>query len=354
MVVEQFLSGFHYGDAVGNSVLRFHRFLLSKGIDSKIVAITIDERFENDSVSFNDYKARDDSIKIYHFSISSPLSDFFITLKGFKILIYHNITPSHFFFDYSENLVRSTLLGREELDRLSDVFNISIADSEYNSEELKKLGFRNIKVFPIMIDIEDYKKEFIRGMINSFKKDKRNILFVGRVMPNKKIEDLIKFISVYRNLISSPARLIIAGNRDGLPRYYHSLMNLADRLNISSEDLIFTGHIPFEELISIYSIADVFLSMSEHEGFCLPLIESMIFKVPVIAFSAGAVDDTLGGTGIIFKEKKFEKLVFLADKIMSDKNISNGLINLYEERLNTYIKESDPGKLLSIISGESE
>jgi len=352
MVVEQFLSGFHYGDAVGNSVMRFHRFLLKKGIESRIVSITTDEKLEADSINFSEYREIKDSVKIYHFAISSPLTDFFLRASGKKIIVYHNITPSHFFLDYSPSFVRSTSNGRKELKKLSGVFDISVADSEYNAKELKELGFKNVKVFPIMVDIDEYRDNFNRGLEEYFNSDKKNIVFVGRVSPNKKIEDILKFFSLYRELTTTPAKLIIAGYINGVPLYYHSIRDYADSLQLKKNELYFTGHIPFAELISIYRTADLFLSMSEHEGFCLPLIESMIFNIPVVAFSAGAVEETLKSGGIVFKKKEFEKLAFLVEKVFNDKELNLKLKKLSQERIDEYRSESDPEKLFSIISEE--
>lgn len=352
MIIDQFLSGFHYGDAIGNSVLRFHKFLRSKGIKSRIIAITIDDEVREYCTPFNEYKEENDSLKIYHYAISSPINDYFLKNTGNNILIYHNITPSEYFTGFSEELVSLTEKGRNELALFPDKFNLVIADSNFNASELKTIGFRNIKTFPIMISRKDYDGDCSESYMDMFNDGKKNILFVGRITPNKKIEDLIKFLSLYKKIISNDVRLIIAGNVNSVPHYFSSILTLKNDLGLDLEDLFFTGHIPFRELISVYKSADLFLSMSEHEGFCLPLIESSFFNIPVIAYNAGAVGETLDGSGILIGNKDLERVVMVAEKVLNDESISIKLSEAARSRAENYEIESDPEILLKLILEE--
>lgn len=352
MVIEQFLSGFHYGDAIGNSVLRFHKYLTEKGVISRIVAVTIDDEVSEYCIPFNKYTDDPEAIKIYHYAISSPLNDYFLKSGGKNILIYHNITPSEYFRGFSDELVELTEKGRKELASFSDVFALVIADSEFNALELRQLGFGNIRTFPIMISRGEYESEFSKSYMEMFNDARKNVVFVGRVSPNKKIEDLIKFISVYKKLISDEIRLVIAGNLKSVPYYFSSLLTLKDDLGLGINDIFFTGHIPFSELLAVYRSADIFLSMSEHEGFCLPLIESSFFRIPVLAFDAGAVEETLDGSGIVFRTKNMEEIAVLAEKVMNDVDIRRSLQISSGNRSERFEKDSDPGKLLKLILEE--
>ncbi len=180
MIIEQFLPAFHYGDAIGNSTLGFHRFLLEKGVESRIIAITIDECLKDKAVFFKDYKKNPDpnSLKILHFAVPSELTDFFPETKGKKAMIYHNITPSYFFTDFSDQLVRFTHEGRKHLERLKHCFDISIADSNYNAGELKELDFKNVKVSPLMVNPGDYNTPHSTAYYNLLKDERKNIIFV--------------------------------------------------------------------------------------------------------------------------------------------------------------------------------
>ncbi len=349
MIIEQFLPAFHYGDAIGNSTLSFHKFLLSKGIESRIIALTIDDVLEDIAIPFKDYKEDKDSIKILHFAIPSQLTDFFKNVKGKKVLIYHNITPPEFFLDFSEDLVKFTNAGREHLKHLKNIFDMSIGVSEFNTLDLKKLDFKNTKVFPLIVNLDDYKKPHNKAYYKLLENERKNIVFVGRITPNKKIEDLIKTLFFYKKYINPSIRLIVAGNTKTLPKYYHAVQDLAARFILNQEDVFFTGHIPFDELLSVYRLGDVFLSMSEHEGFCLPLIESSFFQLPVIAYNAGAVSQTLGNSGILVNHKKYDKIAGLIDEVLNNKELNNELKQKAKKRIDEYKKESDPEILFDMI-----
>lgn len=342
MIVEQFLPAFHYGDAIGNSTLALHRYLLSEGVDSRIISLTIDETMTDHASFFKDYSENIDSIKILHFAIPSELTDFFLKAKGKKVMVYHNITPSEFFVDFSNDFVKFTMAGREHLKRLRSAFDLSIAVSNYNAEELKDLEYKNVKKIPLIVRLDDYNKPHNKPFYELIKDERKNIIFVGRVSPNKKIEDLIKVLFYYKKYISPSIRLIIAGKTDSLPKYFQAVRDIASRFLLTSEDILFTGHIPFDELLSVYKLGDVFLSMSEHEGFCLPLIESSFFKVPVVAYNAGAVAETLRGSGIVFNDKKVELVAGLLERVINDEEMRETLNGKQNRLIKDYLEESKP------------
>lgn len=346
MTIEQFLPAFHYGDAIGNSTLRFHEYLLSLGIESRIIALSIDENMRDKAVFFRDYREDPQSLKILHFAIPSELSGFFQRVSGKKVMIYHNITPPHFFIDFSDDLVRFTHEGRNQLRGLKSSFDLVIADSRYNAEELRDYGFDHVRVFPIMINLDDFFRPHSQAFYNMFRDERKNIIFVGRISPNKKIEHLIKILFFYKKYISPSIRLVVSGKTDSLPKYFLSLTDLASRFLLTSEDIVFTGHVPFEELLAVYRFGDVFVSMSEHEGFCLPLIESCYFQVPVIAYGAGAVSETLGGAGIVVTDKNISYLATALERIMTDERLNAQLKSLQKKRIRQYREQSDPELLL--------
>lgn len=350
LIIEQFLPAFHDGDAVGNSTLRLHRYLLDRGVESRIVAMTIDDSLRDTAVDFADYTVNPHSVKILHFAIPSPLTDYFLGLGGIKGMIYHNVTPPDFFVEYSEDLTRFTAMGRQHLARLAKAFRFSIADSQYNAEELLGLGFENVSVFPIMVDLEAYKGADSEAYRKLFLDERKIMLFVGRITPNKGIEDLIKVLFFYKKYLSPNIRLIVAGNTNTLPRYYHALRDLAARFLLTGDDLVFTGHIPFEELLSVYRAADLFVSLSHHEGFCLPLIESMAMDRPILARGVGAVPETLGGAGMVVDGQRVDEIAAMAEQIVGDEQLSAALRRRGRERLNRYRQQSNPSLLLDMIS----
>lgn len=349
MIVEQFLSGFHGGDAVGNSVLVFHKFLIECGIESRIVALTIDPDLRDQAAYLGDYHENPRALKIYHFAVASPLSEYFSSCAGKKVLLYHNVTPSRFFAGFSQQLESLTRDAREELKQVKGCCDFFMADSAFNAGELRELGISDVFVFPVMIDDRDYDGPVSRSFASLFQDGRKNLIFVGRIAPNKKIEDLIKILSFYRRFLSQEVRLIVAGNVCILPRYYYALRDLAARLQLASRDLVFTGHLPMDEFLAAYGTADVFVSMSEHEGFCLPLIESCRFGLPVVAYEAGAVGETLAGAGLLLARKDVAADAALIELVLNDGALHERLRQSALQRFASYQQQARPENLLSYL-----
>jgi glycosyltransferase involved in cell wall biosynthesis len=346
MTVEQFLPAFHFGDAVCNSAIALHRFLLSRGVASRLITLTRDESVKDQAMLFRDYKLDPDSLKILHFAIPSPLTDFFLELKCKKVMIYHNITPARFFAGYSDFLTRFVTAGREELGRLSDCFDLSLGVSQYNAGELRDLGFRNVRVFPLLVNLDDYRQAPSLAFMELLKNERKNILFTGRITPNKKIEDLIRTVFFYKKYISPAVRLIVVGNTRSLPKYFHAVSDLAARFHLTAEDVFFAGHLPTDEFLAVYRVADVFLSMSEHEGFCLPLLESCIFQVPLLAYDAAAVAETMDGAGILFRDKDASRVAGLVGQVLENRSLRQQLQTQAGARIERYRRQADPEQLL--------
>lgn len=349
MIIEQFLPAFHYGDATSNSALAFHNYLIANGIESKLISLTSDKKILDKVTLFKDYKLSSESIKILHFAIPSSLTDFFRNTGGKKVMIYHNITPSSFFADYSDFLTKFTNDGRLHLQNLNDSFDLSIGVSEYNAEDLRYLNFNNVNVFPLIVDLKDYEKPHSKGYYNLINDDRKNILCVGRIAPNKKIEDAIKMLFFYKKYLSPSIRLIVAGNISSVPKYFSAVRDLASRFYLTSDDILFTGHIRFDEFLSVYRIADVYLSMSEHEGFCLPVMESFKMNLPVAAFDAGAIRETVGEGGIIFDTKDPERVAGILEYMINNGQVREKLVDAGKIRLDEYAEDSNPMKLLELI-----
>lgn len=349
MTIEQFLPALHYGDALGNSAMALHRFLQGQGVESRLVAMTCDDCLKDQAVLFQDYRLDPTSVKVLHFAVASQLTDFFLELKGKKAMIYHNVTPARFFADFSDELTRFTRAGREDLGRLRDCFDLSLGDSTYNADELRDLGFERVRVFPLLVNLDDYAGEYSRPYLDLLRNDRKNILFAGRIMPNKKIEDLVKVVFFYKKYISPNVRLIVAGNTRSLPKYFLAVQDLAARFFLTADDVLFTGHLPEDEFLALYRLADIFLSMSEHEGFCLPLLESCFFQLPVLAFDAGAVAETLDGAGMLFRDKDPALVACLLAQVLENEPLRRQLQERSVARIARYRRQADPQALLAML-----
>ncbi|MBN2409222.1 MAG: glycosyltransferase family 4 protein [Candidatus Aminicenantes bacterium] len=334
MRIDQLLPAYHRGDAIGDEATYLRRFFLSQGYESEIYRLSSDRDLESESKDFGAFSGPSSGdITILHFALPSPLTGAFRKLRSKKVLIHHNVTSPGFFAGTSDEMVRIARLGREELRSLAGDVDVALADSAFNARELVEYGFREPQVFPLYVDFAKYRKPMNAFLHRLFRDGRTNILFVGRVAPNKRIEDLIKVAFYYKKFISPLVRLVIVGKTESLPVYYRALVRLADDFLLTPEEMVFAGHLPDEEMFALYRAADVFLSMSEHEGFCLPLVESMIFDLPVMAYDSTAVPDTLDGCGILLKEKRVDRAAELLDAVVRDRALREKIVLGQRERL---------------------
>lgn len=346
MRVDQLVPAFHRGDAIGDTAFHMRNFFRSRGFESDIYCLDRDRELEAESRRMASFPKPDPGdVTILHFALPSPLTRALRGLPSRKAIIYHNITPARFFAPFSQETARIARIGREELASLATAVDLALADSEFNRRELSALGFRNTDVLPLFVDFGKYEKpasRFVQGLVGD---GRTNILFVGRIAPNKKIEDLIKVVFYYKKYISPLVRLIVVGKTGSLPKYFESLVRMADEFYLKPEEIQFTGHIPDEEMHAYYRASHVFLSMSEHEGFCLPLIESMVFDLPVVAFDSTAVPFTLGGAGVLLRDKGVDRTAETVDIVAHDRDLRARIIDGQRRRLRRF-REQDLGAFL--------
>lgn len=319
-------------DAIGNEALLMRDLLRSWGYESDIFA-----KFIHPDVQARPYweygsESSSQNLLIYHFSIGSEVSTFVKGLPDRKIMIYHNITPPHFYCGINDTLMLLLEKGREELGSLSREFDLVLADSEYSRIELERAGYRETDVLPLLIDFSKY-QSYNPDIFEKYSDDWVNVLFVGRVSPNKKHEDIIKTFYYYK-YINPKARLFLPGGYDGCELYFQSLQSLVQRLGLS--DVHFLGKVPFKDLVSYYMVSDVFLCMSEHEGFNVPLVESMFFDVPIIAYNSSAIPYTLGDAGILVKSKNYIEIAELINIVIEDPDIRDKLVCRQKERFQVF------------------
>ncbi len=349
MKVHQMLPTFSYGDAIGNHTLAIREALRKAGYSSEIFAYNHDPRLAGEVRYFAELEEEmgPDDILIYHYSLSSPLSLLYMELKCKKLLIYHNITPHRFFYDTNLALAKECYMGRRFLPELAPYTHLALGDSSYNEAELKEAGFKNTGVLPIIIDFERLSSPPSPSFSSAFADGKKNLLFVGRVINNKKFEDLIKVFYYYQRYFNPESRLILAGNYSGFERYYMALWDLAGKLGV--KNVVFTGHVSFRELLSLYRTADLFLCMSEHEGFCVPLVEAFFFDLPVIAYKCCAVEETANGGGLLFEKKDFPLIAATVHQVLSNQELREELLAKQRKALGRYEKGRIEKILLNFI-----
>lgn len=323
-------AGFDGGDAISEQMLYIDRIAKNKGYESFIFCEFVSPESQKEfGIKFIDdfLKIDDKNITlIYHHSIGSKATDFALKSKANqKQMVYHNITPSDFFVPYDYAFSQILKEGRDKLAELKDKFATVYGDSQFNIDELDYLGYKNTKVLPLVIEPNKWSMNINNTFMNRFDDGRKNILFVGRIAPNKCQHDLIKLFEEYMENYGD-ARLIIAGRFLPNSRYFHTILNQINNSKYK-DDIVLTGHISYEELFSCYMCADLFLSMSEHEGFGVPLIESMWFNIPVLAYKSTAIPETLGSAAMMFDEKRNYNLISrLIHLIFNDGDIKEKIL----------------------------
>jgi L-malate glycosyltransferase len=337
MTINQWVPAAHQGDAIGDSARRVRGMLRELGHHSDIFALTIDDVLRDDIRRFDEASARTGDVTIFHFALPSPMTQAFCELPRGRVLQYHNVTPAPFFAPYDAGISRLAVLGREQLRTLVGHTDVAVGDSEYNRRELEALGFRDTGVFPVAVDPARIRGAVGRPALERVLSDGlSNFLFVGRIAPNKKIEDHIKLAEVYKRYVDTDYRFIFVGKTDAVPRYYDMIRALITEFQMPHDRFIFTGAVSEEELVSYYRTASVYLSLSEHEGFCVPLVEAMAADVPVLAYASTAIPDTLAGAGLQFAPKDLELAAELLAELAYDDEVRQRIIAGQRRRLEDF------------------
>ena len=347
--VHQVLATLGYGDAIGNEVLGIQRVLRSAGYESEIFVETAEPRVRRMTVNYLDLQdaSHPDNILIHHFSIGSRASRIAYALPDRMMLIYHNITPPEYFIDVHPALVGLCFLGRRELGLFRHRCDLGLGDSEYNRQELEAIGFPKTGVLPVVPDFSHLAGEPNYQLAGQFDDDWVNLLFVGRTIPNKRLEDVIRWFHAYKRWFNPRSRLLFVGEQGGFERYVATLNQLIAELHAA--DVHFLGHVSNEELAAFYEIADVFLCASEHEGFCVPLIESFYMGVPVIAFAATAVPATMDGGGMLITDKDPMQVAALVDRVVTDRALQDAIIRGQDAALERLLALDFGGTLFRFI-----
>ncbi len=336
MKIIQLLPTLSFGDAVGNDTLAIRKILQEEGYESRIYAENIDRRLPAGSAlslaKMPELKSGD--VLIYHASTGTKLNQRFPTFGGKKVMIYHNITPPGFFRGYSPEAVRLTEFGYEGIRYLANKVQFCIADSEYNRSELIKMGYKcPIEVCPIVIPFEDYDRRPDPKVLKRYEGDGVfNLLFVGRIAPNKKQEDIIRAFYCYQKKYNPRSRLFLVGSSGGMERYEARLKSYVRTLGLEDR-VVFPGHIRFPEILAYYRLADVFVCMSEHEGFCVPLVEAMHLGKPIVAYGSSAVPETLSGGGLLLESKDPWTAAAAINRLAEDEALREYLAERQKARL---------------------
>ena len=347
--IHQVLATLGYGDAIGHEVLGIQRVLRRAGFESDIFVQTADPRLEDQTRDYRDLIDESDpsNILIHHFSIGSRASRITYALPDRQILVYHNITPPEFFVGVHEQLVEQCFKGRRELGIYPARVDLALGDSEFNRQELEQLGFNPTGVLPVVPDLSHLNQPPNDLIAKEFDDSWTNILFVGRIIPNKRIENVIRYFHAYQRHFNPRSRLLLVGSFGGFEKYLATLHQLCARLGVTN--VHFTGHVTDSELAAYYDVADLFLCASAHEGFCVPIVESFYKQIPVLAYAATAVPATMDGAGVLYSSDEPLEVAALIDTVLDDPTLYEQIVARQDEALDRLRAKDFDGTLLRFV-----
>ena len=340
MEINQFHSGTAVGDAITNQMLAIQELLAQEGYVSKIYAQFVADKLKGKIEDIIRYKGHEKNIMLVHHSMGFDGFERIVALPDKKALIYHNITPEVFFDDpHIKFYIRK---GLHQAKDYRNYVKYALADSNYNRQSLISMGYTNVDVMPVQISVDRFDGVKSNGEFLQQNASTKNILFVGRLAPNKCQHDVIKAFAVYAHNFNAGSKLFLAGDDNG--GYAGELKKLSQMHGIEDK-VVFLGKVSEETLKACYEAADIFLSMSEHEGFGVPLLEAMKMGLPVVAYKASAIPETMGGAGVLVTEKDANFVGPLIHELLSDNDLYNAIVQKQYERIDK-LKNTNTRKIL--------
>jgi glycosyltransferase involved in cell wall biosynthesis len=320
-------------DAVGNHTLALREVIRELGFESEIFSM-----FRHpDLMSETHYVDRlpgDADALIYQLSIGSPVAERWARHPAFKIANYHNITPISLVGKWDGLLAAEVQLGRDQMARYATVCDHAICDSDFNKSELDELGYASTETIPVLFDLIQVNPDPPALTKPTNNQRGTQILFVGRVAPNKAHHDLIAAVRTLRELHNDDAHLHFVGT-DGPPGYRKVVETIVTHAGMR-EHVTFHGSVSQEELVAHYSNADVFCCLSDHEGFCVPVIEAMHHGLPVVAFDCTAVGETVGDGGLLLTDKSPSMVASALHRVATDAGLAQRLRSAGRRRANLF------------------
>lgn len=336
-----------YGDGICNTIIEMDR-ILSPRYKSIIAVATCDKLYSGHPrvVVFSELEElsiKEDDIVIYPFGEYDALAYELLDIPCKRVLMYQNVTYPYYFAGIDDIVAVNCAKAQQYVRNTPASFLKAIAPSAFSRKELIDMGWKPEDIYLLPLPVSLGKKHVT---ISDNENAARQFLFVGRIVPNKKIEDVIRVFDYYRTHYYNNSQLRLAGSV-GDDAYCLALRKYINLNNI--ENVVFVGRVSDEELDKLYRSSDIYLCMSEHEGFCMPLIEAMSYEIPVVAYNATAVPDTMGDAGVLLESKYSEYVCEKINRIFEDESYRKELIEGQNRHIDNYIRDDYEKKLCDII-----
>ncbi len=352
--IHQFLPDLSPGDASSNHTLLIQQELRAMGLESEVYSHTTHASLAGRARPYTSYAPAPGGggeRLLYQLAIGSVVADFLLARAEPLLVDYHNLTPGEFFADWAPPVVYGQTWGRQQLAALAPRTELALADSSFNRAELDDAGYRRTEVIPILLDTDAFDRAVDQAALDRLLAAKAgggaDWLFVGRVVPNKAQHDVVKAFAAHRRVFDPSARLHLVGGTS-VPAYADALERYVDALGLSHA-VELAGSVSSGVLAAQYRAADVFVCLSEHEGFCVPLLEAMHHQVPIVALGAAAVPETLGRAGIVLDGKAPLTVAAAVDRVLGDEQLRRGLVAAGTSRLDDFALDRSRARLRAAI-----
>ncbi len=356
MRIHQLVPSISPGDATSNHILEIDKRLKKWGFESHLMHSMSWPELCQAGMALHSQRItavssnQPNDLLIYHYGIFHASIHFFLAAQGRQMLIYHNITPAAFFSEWDKLNAKNCLLGRSFLPYLKRS-DLGVGDSDFNRRELVEAGFeaRKTAVIPIFLPIDTWETLPVDNALQSSLRQmgQTNWLSVGRIAPNKALEDIIRLFYAYKTQINSQAHLYLVGSLS-IHTYVQALRELVAALDLTAH-VTFSGRVSDSALKTYYQNAHLFVSASYHEGFCVPLIESMFFELPILARNATAMPETLGQSGILFNQLGYLEAAEAAHLMISDASLRQQIIATQKQRMLAFQPEAVEAQLQAAL-----
>lgn len=349
--IHQVMAGYATGDATSGEAALFREIFREWGLVSDIYAEpgSVSPDLRDDCLPLEALAAAPEDLLIHHYGIDSPALDLFLAAPGRKVMVYHNITPASFFRGFDDAVAGRLDSARRRIADIGARVHAVWADSAFNARELAELGLRDARVLPLLFPWRAFDVAPEPDILARFSGPLTNLLFVGRIAPNKRLENLIRAFAWYHKAINPFSRLILVGSLRSAPRYSLMLRMLAGDLdlpNVCFEDFASAAGLP-----AYYRTAHAFVCTSEHEGYCLPLVEAMHHGVPVIARAVGGMPEAADGAGVLYEGAGEVELAELIHRVCSDAALRAEIISAQRARIGRLRERRPDRELRSLLAG---
>lgn len=347
--VHQLVPSFAPRNAIGNHTLQVQSLLRELGHESEIYVGDASREVAHLTRPYRELRGGAGTWLLYQLSTGSPIAEWLLGRPEPKLVNYHNMTPASLFGPWEPHVGVELQAGRRQIADLAPVTELAIAVSAYNEAELQAAGYRQTAVVPILLDTASFDRVVDDRTVERLQADGTTWLFVGRLAPNKAQHDLLKALKAYREVYDPKAHLRLIGGSSS-HAYSTAVTSYVSALGLDGAVEI-AGDVGDAELAAHYRAADVFVSASDHEGFCIPLLEAMHHGLPIVAYGSSAIPETLGGAGLCLPSKAPLTLATAVHRVASDPALREAMVAAGTRRLADFDLGRSRARMAELLRG---